>query len=84
LAILNYFILGYFRLCEVNVGYFWLLKFISPYVIIGYCSLYHHRLFLVIILVATGLVTIVGYYIVGYWFNDYCWLLYYWLLMVIL
>jgi hypothetical protein len=36
LVILNYFILGYFRLCEVIVGYFWLLNAISPYVIIEY------------------------------------------------
>jgi hypothetical protein len=35
LAILSYFILGYFWLCEVIIGYFWLLKVISPYVIIG-------------------------------------------------
>jgi hypothetical protein len=32
---LSYFILGYFRLCEAIVGYFWLLKVISPYVIIN-------------------------------------------------
>jgi hypothetical protein len=35
LAILNYFILSYFQQCEVIIGYFWLLKVISPYVIIG-------------------------------------------------
>jgi hypothetical protein len=34
LAILNYFILGDFRLCETIINNFWLLKVISPYVII--------------------------------------------------
>ncbi len=34
LAILSYFILGYFRLYEDIVGYVWQLKAISPYVII--------------------------------------------------
>jgi hypothetical protein len=61
LAILNYFILGYFWLCEAIVGYFWLLKVISLYVIIGYYKLYHHKLSVVILLVA-----IVGYFIGGY------------------
>jgi hypothetical protein len=31
---LNYFILTYFQLCEVIVGYFWPLKVISPSIII--------------------------------------------------
>jgi hypothetical protein len=35
LVILSYFILGYFQLCEVIIGYFWLLKVISPFPIIG-------------------------------------------------
>jgi hypothetical protein len=35
LAILSYFILSYFLLCEAIIGYIWLLKVISPYVIIG-------------------------------------------------
>jgi hypothetical protein len=35
LAILNYFILGYFRLCEAIISYFLLLKVIAPYVIFG-------------------------------------------------
>jgi hypothetical protein len=34
LTIVSYFILGYFLLCDPILGYFWLLKFISPYVII--------------------------------------------------
>jgi hypothetical protein len=29
------FILGYFQLCENIIGYFWILKAISPYVIIS-------------------------------------------------
>ncbi len=37
--IFNYFILGYFRLCEAIVGYFWLLKIISFYVINDYFKL---------------------------------------------
>jgi hypothetical protein len=61
LVILNYFILGYFGLYEAIIGYFFLLKVISPYVIIGYFKLYYHKL-----VVAIGLVTIVGYYIGGY------------------
>jgi len=48
---------GYFTLC-----YYWLLKGISPYVIIEYFKLYYHRLFVVILLVI-----IVGYFIDGYW-----------------
>jgi hypothetical protein len=44
LAILSYFILSYFLLCEAIGGYFWLLKVISPYVIIGYFRLYYHKL----------------------------------------
>jgi len=51
MAILNYFILNYFRLCEVILGYFWPLKVISPYVIINYSMLYYHRLFVAILLV---------------------------------
>jgi hypothetical protein len=35
----------HFQLYEVIVGYFWLLKVISPYVIIGYFRLYYHSLF---------------------------------------
>jgi hypothetical protein len=35
LVITNYFILCYFQLCEVIVGYFLLLKTISSYTIIG-------------------------------------------------
>jgi hypothetical protein len=34
LVILSYFILVYFRLREAIIDYFWLLKVISPYVII--------------------------------------------------
>ncbi len=34
-VILNYFILGYFQLCEIIIGYFFILNVISPYVIIG-------------------------------------------------
>jgi len=34
LAIVSYFILGYFQLCDAIINYFWLLNFISPYVII--------------------------------------------------
>jgi hypothetical protein len=59
-SILNYFILGYFQLCEIIVGYFWLLKVISPYVIIGYSKLYYHKLFVVSC---------------GYWWLLYWWLL---------
>jgi hypothetical protein len=33
------------------VGYFWLLKVISPYVIIENFKLYYHMLFVVILLV---------------------------------
>jgi len=58
LVILSYFILGYFRLCDIIVGYFWLLKDISPYAIIRYSKLYYQRLFVVILLVVIGLVTI--------------------------
>jgi hypothetical protein len=39
-----------FRVCEVIVGYFLLLKVISPYVIINNFRLYYHRLFVVILL----------------------------------
>jgi hypothetical protein len=53
-VILNYIMLIYFRLCETIVGYFWLLKVINPYVIIGYLKLYYHRLFMVILLMAIG------------------------------
>jgi hypothetical protein len=63
------FHLKFFRLCEVIVSYFWLVKIISPYVIIGYFMLYYHRLFMTILLVV-----IVGYYICGYWFGDNCWI----------
>jgi hypothetical protein len=42
LAILNYFILSYFWVCEAIIDYLWLLKVISPYVIISYCTLYYH------------------------------------------
>jgi hypothetical protein len=69
--ILNYFILSYFRLCEIIVGYFWLLKIISLYVSITYYRLYYHRIFMVIPLVLV-------YSINGYW-----WLLYYKLLLII-
>jgi hypothetical protein len=43
------------------VGYFWLLKVISSYVIIGYSRLYYHRLFATILLV-----NIIGYIISAY------------------
>jgi len=56
LAIISYFILGYFLLCEIIVGYFLLLKLISPYVIIGYFRLYYQRLFVVILLVAINFI----------------------------
>jgi hypothetical protein len=67
------FILNYFKLFETIVGYFWLLKVISHYVIIGNFTLYYHNLF-VVLLVA----------IVGYSIGDCCWLFYRWLLLVIL
>ncbi len=51
MAILNYFILNYFLLCEAIVGYFWPLKVVSPYVIINYFMLYYHGLFVAILLV---------------------------------
>jgi len=41
----------------------WLLKVISPYVIIGYFKLYYHKLFVYYIVV---IVAIDGYYISGY------------------
>ncbi len=66
MAIVNYFILGYFLLCESIVGQFWLLKVISPYVIIGYSRLCYHRLFVPIILVAID----------GYSIGGYQWLFY--------
>ncbi len=62
LVILNYFIFGNFQSCEIIIGYFWLLKVISPYVIIGYSMLYYHRIFKAILLVV-----IVGYFIGYYW-----------------
>jgi hypothetical protein len=64
--ILNYFVLGYYQLCEAIVNYFWLLKIISPFAIIGYSKLYYHRLLVVILLV-----DIVGYFISGYWFGGH-------------
>jgi hypothetical protein len=75
LAILKYFILGYFWLCEAIVGYFWLLKVISPYAIIGCFMLYYHGLFvaiywwllLVILLVIVGNYSIGGYRWLFYW-----------------
>jgi hypothetical protein len=57
----GYFILSYFKLYEVIVCYFWLLKVISPYVIIGYFRLYYHKLFVVTILVAIGCYFITSY-----------------------
>ncbi len=57
-AILNYFILCYFRLCEAIIGYFWLFKVISPYIFTAYYQLYYHMQFVVIILVV-----IIGYFI---------------------
>jgi len=74
-AIISYFILNYFQLCEIIVGYLWLLKAIGLYIIINYSKLYYHKLFMVIILVA-----IVGYFIGGYWYyfiGGYWWLFYY-------
>jgi hypothetical protein len=65
MAIINYFILGYFQLCDDIVGYFWLLKVISPYVIIGYYKLYYQRLFVAII--GYLLITISAYSIGGYY-----------------
>jgi hypothetical protein len=44
--------LSNFRLCEIIVGYFLLLKVISPYVLISYFRLYYHRLSMAILLVA--------------------------------
>jgi hypothetical protein len=73
-AIISYFILNYFQLREIIVGYLWLLKAIGPYIIINYSKLYYHKLFMVIILVV-----IVGYSIGGYWYyfiGGYWWLLY--------
>jgi hypothetical protein len=61
MAIINYFILSYFQLCEVIVNYFWLFKVISPYGIIDYSRLYYHRLFVVILLVAISNYSINGY-----------------------
>jgi hypothetical protein len=61
MGILNYFILGYFRLCEVIIVYFWLLKIVSHYTIIGYYSLYYHRLFVTIPLVTINVDSIVAY-----------------------
>jgi hypothetical protein len=49
--------LCYFWVYEAIVGYFWLLKIISPYAIIDYFRLYYHKLF----------VPIIGYSIGGYW-----------------
>jgi hypothetical protein len=64
LASEGYFILGYFWLCEAIVVYFWLMKTISSYVIIGYSRLYYHKLFVVILLVAILLMS--TYSIGGY------------------
>jgi len=69
LDILKYLILGYFQLCETIVDYFWQLKAISSYVIIGYFTLYYHTLFVAILLVP-----IVIYSINGYWWLFYWWL----------
>jgi len=69
LAIPNYFILGYFQLCDAIVGYFWLLKVIPPYVIIEDYKLYYYRLFVAVI---------------GYFIDSYCCIFYWWLLVVIL
>jgi hypothetical protein len=74
LVIPSFFILGYIQLSGIIVGYFLLLKVISPYVIIDYTRLYYHTLFVVI-----GLVAIVGNFIGGY-----LWLFYYKLLLNIL
>jgi len=60
-------ILCYFLLCDTFVGYFLLLKVISPDAIIVYSKLYYHRLFVAILLVV-----IVGYFIHGYWCLFYC------------
>jgi hypothetical protein len=60
------FKLRFFWLCEAIVGYLWLLKVISPYVIFGYSRLYYHKLFVVILLVV-----LVGYSIGGYWLLLY-------------
>jgi hypothetical protein len=54
-------ILCYFWLCENLVGYVWLLKIISPDVIIVYSKLYYHRLFVAILLEGIGAYSIVGY-----------------------
>jgi len=48
------------------VGYFWLLKVISPYVTIGYSRLYYHRLFAAILLM-----NIIGYIISVYFIDTY-------------
>jgi len=61
MAIISYFILSYFQLCEVIINYFWLFKVISPYVIIDYSRLYYHKLFVVILLVAINNYSISGY-----------------------
>jgi len=69
---LNYFVLSYFWLCENIVGYFWLLKVSSTYVIIGYFKLYYHRLFMAIMLVillVILLMTIGAYSIIAYIFH---------------
>ncbi len=85
MAILNYFILGYFQQCEVIVSYFWLLKAVSPYIIIGYSKLYYHKLFVAIgtysidvyifywwLFIALLLMVIILVDINGYFNNGYC------------
>jgi hypothetical protein len=61
-----------FRVCEVIVGYFWLLKVISPYVIINNFRLYYHRLFVVILLwLLMAIVAIHDYSINCYFIDGY-------------
>jgi hypothetical protein len=70
-AIVNYF----------NLGYFWLLKAISPYVIIVYYKIFDPRLFLAIlsnynvcllVIFLLGLLVVIN----GYWYLFYWWLFY--------
>jgi hypothetical protein len=65
------FCCGSCLLCETIVGYFLLLKAISPSINIDYFRLYYHKLFVATLMVVISLVVI----------NGYWWLFYYKLLL---
>ncbi len=84
MAIFKLFHLRLFLICEDIIGYFWLLKVISPKITFVHYRLFHLRLFLAIlsnfniwllVVILLGLLGVI---------NGYGYLFYWWLLMVIL